>query len=154
MKATFDLLEEPSGEIWQRLLDRSLAVCDFLQLVVHHGQPLDASGQDVLRRLHSFLVSDQEEREWPGTILYGHTARVLRFRYTPESMNILSGAADRLYAWVQPGLPEDLALLREDLSPWLASISHERDAYFELAGGEENWITEQLPELAIQQRTE
>jgi hypothetical protein len=59
----------------------------------------------------------------------------------------LTKAADSIYAWRQPALPEDLCALRADDTPWLASIAHEGDAWLELTPDEQAVVTDALPDL-------
>ncbi len=67
--------------------------------------------------------------EWPGTRLIGHLATVSFFRVRAESIRVLSSVS-RLYAWLAPDHPEDLAFYRSDGSCCFASISHEKDSRF------------------------
>jgi hypothetical protein len=60
-------------------------------------------------------------------------------------MNRLKGDANCLDDWVVPGLPEDLALLRKDQTPWLASISHEHDAWLKLYDDEAEVLRADCP---------
>jgi hypothetical protein len=45
-----------------------------------------------------------------------------------NSMAVLA-AASRLFAWVGPSRPEDLAFWTPTGHPWLGSIAHERDGF-------------------------
>ncbi len=54
-----------------------------------------------------------------------HTAEVIRFQLNDETVDILVDAADSFFDWEQPELPEDLAVLREEGTTWLGSITHE-----------------------------
>jgi len=60
---------------------------------------------------------------------------------------MLKTEAHGLYDWVQPNRPEDLCFLRSDETPWLATIAHEKDAYFELSGEEKQRLTKALPNI-------
>jgi hypothetical protein len=89
-------------------------------------------------------LSSEIKTEWPGTTLYeGETALVDEYSLTWDSAEVLADAADRLYAWVQPTLPEDLSILRSDGEAWLVSIGHEKEAFLCLTAEEYNLLREQ-----------
>ena len=141
----FDILEEPKGEIYQGLLDYAIAYCETALLVVGHHSKFSTAGQHVLQALSPFLKHEVESHEWPGTRMLWDTALVLQYQYGPELATILKGAADRLYSWQQPDLPEDLSLLRQDGEPWLVTIAHENDSYLKLSREELEHLFEALP---------
>ncbi len=76
-------------------------------------------------------------------------ATVTFYKVTTEAIGIISQMG-ALYRWLSPDYPEDLAFYREDGSCLFASISHERDAWFE---GElsVNEIREHLPGLIVKE---
>jgi hypothetical protein len=57
------------------------------------------------------------------------TTELSSYALTEECGAVISVLAECLYAWMQPALPEDLCLVREDGDPWLVSIAHEREGY-------------------------
>jgi hypothetical protein len=61
---------------------------------------------------------------------------------------VLKKATNALYGWVQPELPEDLCLLRDEKEAWLVSIAHERDSYLCLSEDERSRLLDALPQLA------
>ena len=75
------------------------------------------------------------------------TATVLTFSYSSAVATILGDLADRLYQWLRPALPEDLALLREPDNVWLGSVSHESDGWLELTADEHGALMSVIPEL-------
>lgn len=71
--------------------------------------------------------------EWPGTrLIGGGIARRYLFKLTYESLAIFIHSAQRLTDWVNPELPEDLHLLRNNGSTVLGNIAQEDDAWLEL----------------------
>ena len=130
-RKTYTLVAEPTGEVYRRLLVCSLASCDMGLLVIRSGGDLHAQAARVLQQLEPFLVSCREESSWPGTTLVGHTATVRRFRWCPETQDVLARTVEGLYRWREPRLPEDPCLFRPDGSVWLATIAHEHDGWFE-----------------------
>ncbi len=118
-------------------------------LVIRSGADLHAQAARVLQQLEPFLVSCREESSWPGTTLVGHTATVRRFRWCPETQDVLARAVEGLYRWREPRLPEDPCLFRPDGSVWLATIAHEHDGWFELSEDEKAALVQDVPGLAL-----
>ncbi len=56
----------------------------------------------------------------------GASATVLRYRAVTEAVGVVIGATESLFDWVQPHLPEDLAILASDDRPLFWSVAHER----------------------------
>lgn len=126
-----NLREEPQGKAYRELIDRALVHSEtFLLVVQDQSEPLEPSGEELLKRLAPFLIAKARESEWPGTTLIGSAADVYRYRLTPGSAQVLKEAVDSLFDWQHPHLPEDLSFIRPDGTPWLVTITHERDAYF------------------------
>src|SRR6478672_11825295 len=146
---TITILSEPVGETYRDLINASLGHADTLLLVTRHSQPLSAAAVEVLETLRPFTVSETEENQWPGTTLYDHTATVYRIQFSTEVAQIMIGAASRLFSWIQPDLPEDPCLLRADETPWLATISHERDAFMQLTVDESTALRMRVPSLSL-----
>jgi hypothetical protein len=132
MRTTYTLADEPRGEQYRALLSRALKECAVAELVVRDGLGQNRSMHETLERLDKVRLSTREVSEWPGTRLLDGTANVHAFRLCAESMDVFASAVDGLFEWTQPSNPEDLSLLRADGSIWLASTSHERDAFLEL----------------------
>ncbi len=130
MRKTLEIANEPRARAYSELLYRAFPWCAQLLLVVlplpGGGDPLLATGHRVLAELEPYLASAGDEREWPGTQLEGDArGRVYRYRLHPEVLDVVAGATDHLYGWCPPALPQDLALLRGDGSPFLSSVTQE-----------------------------
>jgi hypothetical protein len=109
---------------------------------------LASSATAAITRLQPFLIQESEVAEWPGTTLTGgRTARMLQFGVTKDFTEALLDMTKGLFDWQQPGLPEDLGFLRPDHSVWMASIAHERDAYFELTPQETDVLVREVPSI-------
>jgi hypothetical protein len=116
-------------------------------LIVRPTVKLEASGEEALSRLRSHEVDRRTVSEWPGTRLrFGGSATLFEYKMNAGLVASLISIASGLYDWLQPKLPEDLGFLRADRTTWLASISHEHDAYIELSATEFERLDE-LPEL-------
>lgn len=145
----FTFTEEPSGWLYQELLDACVKYCDVGLLVERPSIGLSEKGTMFLERLRPWIREEKPLAEWPGTILYGHTALVRFFAFNPESAIVLKESAEALYDWQQPTLPEDLCLLRPGGTPWLVTIAHERDGYLKISEEERDRFAKELPELAV-----
>lgn len=148
-KNTYNLLREPIGKNYNNLLDHALSECAFFLLVNYdEKKQLSQKGKEVLNELVPYLYRIETKSEWPGTILYGSGVPVHFYHYVQESVAALKKSASGLYQWQRPGLPDDLCLLRPDESPWLVTIAHENDSYFELYEDEIVRLLKALPVYA------
>jgi hypothetical protein len=157
----YNFLEEPTFRKYRILIDYSTRYCDTFLLVIQDPDWFELSAWDMLSRLGPFLKEKFLSLEWPGTILgngdisksdHGDNTStgptIYKYYLNKETAEILKNATHGLYSWIQPNLPEDLSLLRPDGSPWLVSITHERDGYLELSTDEKEQLFEALPEIA------
>lgn len=149
-RTTYNLVAEPSGEAYRELLSYALEYCDRFEVVIRSSLPLADTAAEFIRVATPFLLKQEEKDEWFGTQLFGDTALVSTFRFCPETINLLVKASDALFSWLQPDLPEDLCLIRFDGTPWLVTISHERDSYFMISSEEEQSLSEKVRGLIIE----
>ena len=136
-RKTYDLVDEPIGEDYRALLLCARSQCDTAVLSVDTARGLDASAEEVLARLDGQLRSESRSG----------TTRLLRYGLTAECVDVL-GEAPGLFAWSQPGLPENLCLLRPDGSPWIVTIAAERIGYVEFTPFEKLLLGRAAPGLA------
>ena len=129
MKPVFDIVAEPKGQTYFDLLDFAASRCESFSLVWRDQFHFANSAYEIKHALKPFLLSNVRTDEWPGTKLIGHDAIVRRYRVSNESVKLLQ-KAEGLYSWLQPALPEDLAFYVSEDVVWLASISHEGEAWF------------------------
>src|SRR5882762_253615 len=129
MKPVFDIVAEPKGQTYIDLLSFAASRCKSISLVWRDQFQFENSASQIKRALKPFLVSNVRTDEWPGTKLIGHEAIVRRYRVSDESVKLLHRAGS-LYSWLEPNLPEDLAFYASCEVVWLASISHEHEAWF------------------------
>jgi hypothetical protein len=149
---TYDFLSEPTGDIYCGLLEAATRRCSSPLLVTRSQGRLADSVLGLLERLSPHLTATEEVWAWPGTRLWRTTERsrgpTLRtYRYSEQVAGILTSVAAGLYAWQEPELPEDLALLRALGNVWLGSVSHESDAWLELTEAEQTELTQVVPGL-------
>ena len=148
-RRAFPFDTEPRGEIYRTLLQFCVERSSELLLVVR--DPERDSGPAItarLEKLGSMLRSRELVSEWPGTILYGHTAAVYRYEISAGLADTLADLAAGLFDWLHPYAPEDPCFLRESDAPLLVTISHEREAYFLLNDAELASLQSLYPMLA------
>ncbi|MBI4259282.1 MAG: hypothetical protein HY658_01830 [Actinobacteria bacterium] len=145
----FSFTDEPRDETYRDLIAWAGARCSQGLVVVRDRIELDRRATELLDALKPLLISERRESSWPGTVLLEGTARVFLFKLSSDAVMKLASAAGGLFEWEQPGLPEDLILLRGDSRPFLVTISHERDGYLDLHPSEATDLTEQAPGVAL-----
>ena len=148
-RATLTFVKEPRGPLYQALLDHALGISTSGLLVVRDDLGLEPSAERCLAALGPFIVATEARSSWPGTILQGHTAKVISFRFDAGSAQVLKTFSTALYDWVQPALPEDLCLLRSNGEPWLTTIAHEKDAFLALSGAERSALLTAVADLEL-----
>src|SRR5207253_2240745 len=129
MKPMIDIVAEPVGQTYIDLLEFAASRCASFSLVWREQFRFEQSALQIADSLTPFLLSDVRTNEWLGTKLLGHQAIVRQYRVTDDAIDILCSVYG-LYDWLQPGYPEDPAFYSSGKIGWLASISHEREAWF------------------------
>lgn len=131
-----DILEEPVGDIYKQLLAAVADLARTVLLVRDTTYPLSDLGLRLLDDLERYELSRDHRSTWPGTRLLEGAKEVRTYTVNHHVLELITAAADRLYGWLQPELPEDPSFCRADGTPVLTTISHERDSYLTLAGDE------------------
>jgi len=140
--------------LYVALLSSSTRWCDRF-LLVRQDYPWSARALETFKKLEPFLITAKQSSSWPGTTVVDTVSEpptpgplVLEYQLVPVSLQIPTTSAKGLYEWIEPQLPEDLALLRPDSSVWLGSIGHERDAWLELTEPEWKELQQIQPRIA------
>ena len=133
----YNIIKEPSGRIYTELLSYSMNTCDKFSLVERNFEKSNEF-QKAMEILEDFLIQKEKTNKWPGTELLSPSEHgiVNYYELNNQSIDILLNLSNRLYDWTYPERPEDLILIRKDGNPWLVTISHEEDAYFEMTEDE------------------
>jgi hypothetical protein len=159
-----EIAREPRGECYVKLLDLCAEHCSKFLLVVQDGVELAEEGKVLLNELAVFLLREKRGYEWPGTGFKDDATRaryralfpaeraptILTYSLGEDSKRRLQSAVTGLYDWQQPQRPEDLCLLREDESPFLVSVAHEREAYIEVPNGVESEVRSGLIRIGVE----
>ncbi len=129
MRPLIDIVTEPKEQNYIGLLNFAASRCESFSLVWRKQFQFEPSAHQIANSLKQFLISNVRTDEWLGTKLIGHEAIVRQYRVADESIKILCSVSG-LYSWLQPKFPEDLAFYSSGNVGWLASVSHEREAWF------------------------
>jgi hypothetical protein len=127
----FDIVVEPDGPIYHRLVEVAFEECASFSVVTRPGMSFDPGAYDLLERLDEHLIERGAVERWPGTKLLNHTATLHRFAADAKALPEILRPA-RLYAWEAPQYPEDLAFYSDDGAVWLGSCAHEAFAFLNL----------------------
>jgi hypothetical protein len=142
---TYRFAEPICGDIYRSVLDYASTECAFASLVVRRPSDLGSAGHQLIASLTDNLNVIENQSEWPGTRIMDTSATIYEIRLSAEVLERLKLVANCLHDWVAPDLPEDLAFLRADKTAWLASISHEDEAWLKLDEDEENLLRSSAP---------
>ena len=119
---------EPVGATYVALIRFAAAEASTFSLVWRHQLEFGPAAHELAEALRPSMIRQQVTDEWPGTRLLGHAAIVRFYRMSPAALDVLV-SANRLYGWMAPGRPEDLAFYTTAGHCWLGSIAHEEDAF-------------------------
>lgn len=141
--------EEPLGARYDRVLELGLAHSATLGVIVQKWRTYPPNAVGVLERLDPYMIDTKDVDRWPGTrMARGYVEQLRLYRYDGAVKEILVSVARSLYEWQNPGLPDDLHLLRQDESVWLGSIAHEGEAWLELSPAEYADLGSVAPDIA------
>lgn len=147
-----NIVREPKGRTYRSLLRLASLRASHFALVWNPQLAFDARSAAFAMALQPFLSDESVTSEWPGTKLLGATALVRRYVLNERSVRHLASPG-RLFAWRAPSLPEDLAFFTAAGECWLASISHERDAWLYEPPDVLPGLLQEVPGLAAQAGT-
>lgn len=112
---------------------------DIFSFVVRGGNDASKEAIDLLECLRPYLIESKEVSEWPGTKLFWERVTLYTYHLNNETAYLLYTSEDNLFKWLLPHLPEDLVFYKNN-KPLFVSITHEKEAYFELEDDEETFL--------------
>jgi hypothetical protein len=143
---------EPADRAYDDLLGLALNECATFSLITRPGLALEPSAHAVLEALEPFLIERLSVTTWPGTDLLGSNATLHRFQANSAAFEPLRGPG-RLYAWLAPQYPEDLAFYTSEGGVWLGSCAHEAFAFLDAVPHSLEEIVHLLPHLYVRRRS-
>lgn len=136
---TFTFVTNPAGPVYDELLAAGLHGASELCLMMQPRKNTSSQCRAVLARLESFLARAEDISAWPGSQLHsGYFSTRYVYAVNDQVIDIVRAAADSLFDWINPDLPEDPHFLRADGATWLGSTTHEEYAWLELSDLE--WV--------------
>ncbi len=121
---------------YSKLIDYLFRNSKKFQFIIRPDVELSSYGKDLIKRLKPFELEIKRVTAWPGTELIEGVADLYVYSAFEESQKVILEFSKRLTDWSLPMLPEDLCFLRQDASPILTSISHEKDFFLTLSKNE------------------
>ncbi len=152
MRQIYDILQEPRGDDYRKLLELCSPHSGSFLLVIREENWLDSTAHKILKDLKEFELKKALASEWPGTKLLSDKASIYHYRLTAESLQVLEQSADGLYEWQQPKRPEDLCLFDKDGDAFLVTIAHENDSFLKLSQDEKEKLCSRIPGLKLKKR--
>ncbi len=116
-----------------------LNYADTFSFVVREGKDVSKEAIELLESLKLYLIESKKVSEWPGTKLFWEQATLYIFHLNNETAYLLYTSENNLFKWLFPHLPEDLVFYKNN-KPLFVSITHEKEAYFELEDSEEAFL--------------
>lgn len=139
----------PSGDAYHKLIDLAFEKSERFHLVVRKELALSDRAEQLLSDLEPSLMKKVESSEWASTLLLNNTAYVYYYKADQHAHDILQQAANTLYDWQQPALPEDLAFFKAQGEAWLAASSHEEHCHLTITHEELQQFVDNIPTLTF-----
>jgi hypothetical protein len=154
-RSQYTVVSELAGQVYQKLLTFALGHIVEMSFVIspllQKRELIDEigpEGRDVLNSLQPYLSNFRLVSEWPGTMRGEANVGLYRYKYCQEVLNVMVEAAESLYGWRQPSLPEDVCLYTAN-GVWLGSVSHEHDCFVRLTEQEKRDLLNEIPEIGL-----
>jgi hypothetical protein len=135
MSKLLDAKSSSTKEIASALLN----CADTFSFVVREGISISKKAIELLESLKPYLIESKKVSEWAGTKLFWEQATMYTYNLNNETAFLLYTSEDNLFKWLLPHLPEDLVFHKNN-RPFFVSITHEKDAYFQLEDDEESFL--------------
>lgn len=150
VRKVWDLSMRPSGKMYRPILECAQAYCTMAGVILEDRHRFDATCTDWLASVSEHMIREERVQAWPGTVMTmpDRWAKRVLLRYNESVREAFLQGAGSLFDWMNPVLPEDPHLLRQDGSTWLGTIAHENIAWFELAEHEYQAMRQECPLIA------
>ncbi|MTK11301.1 MAG: leucine-rich repeat domain-containing protein, partial [Clostridiaceae bacterium] len=123
-----EIYDDPRDQAYRSLIDYAVKKCTKFVLVEVKSISYSNNAKKVLSELEPYLISRIKLDRWPGTISGSDDNLVYTYDLNEKSARILKEAANSLFSWMQPNLPEDLSFITKDGKEWLVNTAHEKMA--------------------------
>lgn len=150
MRRSYTIVSEPVDVGYSSLLKFLFKHSTQCDIVVQASCHSSDSAQAFLDSVRPYLADDHMQSSWPGTVLGdGSMALVQAYSLEWPFIEAMTTAADGLYEWLSPDLPENPAFYRSDGTVLLGTTTHERDAFLNLTQAEHSELVEAAPQLSL-----
>lgn len=147
MRLMIDIAGEPKGPTYRKLIDYAMQQCkEFLLVKYPESVFLDKDVQ-LLQKLKPYLRERTRSSEWPSMTLLNQKGDIYYFECRPETALLIKQHSQALFDW---GGLEDLCFLKRKRTPWLITITHEKEAYFRISAANIPVIQQQVPTLNVE----
>lgn len=158
MKKAIRLRSEPYGDGYKALIDYAIANGDTFVVGVHRYEGIDEEVSlytknyaDLLTKLLPFRVAEYTFEELRQTSGVAYTPGVYyAYRCCEEAGALLKEAADSLYAWRGPDLPEDLTFRDREGNDFLLNIAHEEIGRLSVEEAEAERLSNEIEGLFLE----
>lgn len=144
-----EIYDDPRDDAYRALIDYSVEKCAKFVLVKVESISYNDNARKVLNKLEPYLINKIKSDKWPGTRSGSDNNLVYTYKLNEESAKILKEAANSLFSWIQPNLPEDLSFITEDDKEWLINTSHEKMASLQIDEKEAKLLSNSINGLFI-----
>ncbi|SDE61938.1 hypothetical protein SAMN02799630_05940 [Paenibacillus sp. UNCCL117] len=136
----------PSGEAYHRLIDYAMARASMFVLAERQQLLRGTEAGRLLHKLKPYLLRTYESGVVMGQNAIGYTYEdtIYVYRCCPEAGELLKSAAESLFDWQHPKLPEDLGFWDEAERDLLVNIAHERMASLRISEEEALRLRDEL----------
>jgi hypothetical protein len=139
--------DEPRGTAYHQLVMAAALFSDRFSMYTT-GMALTETAISTLRDLEPFRVGLRDTSIVPGSVLARGTVTLHEFKVSPESLIVLDRAADRLFEWAEPHLPNDLAFLAGNRE-FLVALASDAEATLEVTEEERAHLLRAVPTLRL-----
>ncbi|ABW20359.1 hypothetical protein [Alkaliphilus oremlandii] len=137
------ICNEPRAEVYKDFIDFAFEKSKKFFFHIHSGWLDNKNTFDLIRELNEHMIevipaTSYEHMEYSNGNLYV-------FECNEFTKSILKNRVNGLFEWLFPKLPEDLSFLDETEFLWLATISHDKMAWFRaLSPSEKEYLSHEL----------
>jgi len=138
-----ELYFEPRDKAYRDLIDFAFEKSKKFLFHIHDRWLDNNDTFSLIKELNEHLIEVIPSR------MYCHTeysrGNLYIFECNEVTKSVLKNRVNGLFEWLHPELPEDLSFIDENEFAWLATISHEKMAWFtELGDSEREFLLHEL----------
>lgn len=128
-----DIGKDLSGPVYTQFLQTLWSLSSTCSFTVQPSLGCSDRLRRFLKDMEVHLASVRRSNVWPGTQLMDGEADVYTFLCKETTLECVLRYSSSLFEWLQPDLPEDLALYRNDGSTILETVTHEQEGLLKIS---------------------